>query len=109
MRDNGSYVINDDIDESGVATGVCADSSAEDGPFSGDAGGALSTTLMVGIGVVCAAAAVVIGYYAIWLARQRAARQTLTDVQDILNLCRDRMRQMEADISHLPRAAVGSR
>lgn len=82
-----------------------ADDYASDLP---DSAAGLPTSQLVGIGAICATVAVVIGYYAIWLTRQRAARQTLTDVQDILNVCRDRMRQMESDISHLPHAVAGS-
>ena len=54
------------------------------------------------VSVACATAAIAAGSYAIWLTRQKAARKTLMDVQDILRICQERMHQMEDDLNHLP-------
>ncbi len=58
--------------------------------------------VLFSVSIACATAAVAAGSYALWLSRQKAARQTLTDVQDILKRCQDRMRQMENDLDQLP-------
>ena len=54
------------------------------------------------LSITCAAATVVTGSYALWLARQQAARQALTDVNDILRSCQSRMSQLEQDVQRLP-------
>lgn len=54
------------------------------------------------LSITCAAATVVTGSYAVWLARQQAARQALTDVNDILRSCQSRMSQLEQDVQRLP-------
>lgn len=59
--------------------------------------------LFIVVSAACAAAAVATGSYAIWLSRQRVARETLTNVQDILKICQDRMHQMEDDLNRLPK------
>jgi len=64
--------------------------------------------LFIVVSAACAAAAVAAGSYAIWLSRQRVARETLTNVQDILKSCQDRMHQMEDDLSRLPKGFSSS-
>ena len=54
------------------------------------------------LSITCAAATVVTGSYAVWLARQQAAHQALTDVNDILRSCQSRMSQLEGDLQRLP-------
>jgi hypothetical protein len=54
------------------------------------------------VSIACAAAAIAAGSYGLWLARQKAARRTLTDVQDILRLCQERMQKMDAELGQLP-------
>lgn len=54
------------------------------------------------LSITCAAATVVTGSYAVWLARQQAAHQALTDVNDILRSCQSRMSQLEQDVQRLP-------
>ena len=54
------------------------------------------------ISVTCAAATIVSGSYAFWLLRQQAAHQALTNVNDILRSCQNRMSQLESDIQRLP-------
>lgn len=54
------------------------------------------------ISIACATAAIAAGSYGLWLTRQKAARRTLTDVQDILRLCQERMQKMDAELGHLP-------
>lgn len=54
------------------------------------------------LSITCAAATVVTGSYAIWIARQQTARQALTDVNEILHSCQSRMDQLEMDIQRLP-------
>lgn len=58
--------------------------------------------VFVTLSITCAAATVVTGSYAIWLARHQAARQALTDVNDILRSCQARMSQLESDVQRLP-------
>ena len=60
--------------------------------------------ILLTVSLACAAAAIATGSYALWLSRQKAVRRTLTDVQDILRLCQDRMHQMEDDLSQLPQS-----
>lgn len=64
--------------------------------------------LFIVVSAACAAAAVAAGSYAIWLSRQRVARETLTNVQDILKICQDRMHQMEDDLHRLPQGFSSS-
>ncbi len=54
------------------------------------------------LSITCAAAMVATGGYAVWLARQQAAHQALTDVNDILRSCQSRMSQLESDLQRLP-------
>lgn len=54
------------------------------------------------LSITCAAATVATGGYAVWLARQQAARQALTDVNEILRSCQSRMSQLELDLQRLP-------
>ena len=54
------------------------------------------------LSITCAAATVATGGYAVWLARQQAARQALTDVNEILRSCQSRMSQLETDLQRLP-------
>ena len=58
--------------------------------------------ILVSVSVACAAAAIVTGSYAFWLARHQAAHQALTDVNDLLKSCQSRMQQLEADVQRLP-------
>ena len=58
--------------------------------------------VMLTLSITCAAATVVTGSYAVWLARQQAAHQALTDVNDILRSCQSRMSQLETDLQRLP-------
>ena len=69
-----------------------------------DDGQHAKTTLLVfiAVSVACTAAAVATGTYAVWLSRQQAARQTLTDVNEILKSCQSRMLQLETDLQRLP-------
>ncbi len=61
-------------------------------------------TLLVfmAVSIACTTAAIATGSYAIWLSRHQAARQALTDVNDILKSCQSRMQQLEADVQRLP-------
>ena len=58
--------------------------------------------VFLSISVTCAAATIATGTYAAWLSRHQAARQALTDVNDILKSCQSRMSQLEADLQRLP-------
>jgi len=62
------------------------------------------TTLFVfmAVSIACMTAAIGTGSYALWLSRHRAARQALTDVNDLLKSCQIRMQQLEADVQRLP-------
>lgn len=62
-----------------------------------------SILLFVTVSVACAAAAIAAGTYALWLSRHKAARETLTNVQDLLRVCQDRMHQMEDDLGRMPK------
>lgn len=64
--------------------------------------------LFIVVSAACAATAVAAGSYAVWLSRQRVARETLTNVQDILKVCQDRMHQMEDDLNRLPKGFSSS-
>ena len=54
------------------------------------------------VSIACAAATIGTGTYAAWLSRQQAARQALTDVNDLLKSCQSRMSQLESDLQRLP-------
>ena len=79
-------------------------------PSSEDAANATESSLtanktifvFLAISATCAAASIASGSYAAWLARHQAARQALTDVNDILKSCQTRMSQLEADMQRLP-------
>lgn len=58
--------------------------------------------VLLTVSISCAAASMAAGSYAVWLARQQAARQALTDVDDILRSCQSRMSQLESDLQRLP-------
>lgn len=58
--------------------------------------------IFMAVSIACTTAAIATGSYAIWLSRQQAARQALTDVNDILKSCQSRMQQLEADVQRLP-------
>ncbi len=64
--------------------------------------GSSAVFALVAVSVACAAASVAAGSYAIWLSRHQVTRQALTDVNDILQSCQNRMSQLEADIQRLP-------
>lgn len=58
--------------------------------------------VFLSLSIACAAATLATGSYAAWLSRHQAARQALTDVNDILRSCQSRMSQLEADLQRLP-------
>lgn len=58
--------------------------------------------VLLTVSISCAAASVATGSYAVWLARQQAAHQALTDVNEILRSCQSRMSQLESDLQRLP-------
>ena len=58
--------------------------------------------VFLSLSIACAAATLATGSYAAWLARHQAARQALTDVNEILKSCQSRMSQLEADLQRLP-------
>ena len=62
----------------------------------------MTLLIFMAVSIACMTAAVATGSYAIWLARHQAARQALTDVNDILKSCQSRMQQLEADVQRLP-------
>jgi cytochrome c-type biogenesis protein CcmH/NrfG len=71
--------------------------------FADESGRAQKTFFVfLAISIACAAATIGTGSYAAWLSRQQAARQTLTDVDEILKSCQSRMSQLEADLQRLP-------
>ena len=84
------------------------DSAREYGFFEeSSAGGTLQGTgntllILVAVSFVCTAAAVATGSCALWLSRQSASRQALTDVNDLLKTCQTRMEQLETDYRRLP-------
>ena len=58
--------------------------------------------VFLSLSIACAAATLATGSYTAWLARHQAARQALTDVNEILRSCQSRMSQLEADLQRLP-------
>jgi len=62
----------------------------------------MTMLVLMAVSIACTTAAVATGSYAIWLSRHQAARQALTDVNDILKSCQARMQQLEADVQRLP-------
>ena len=74
---------------------------AETAPAANDGDSRLFFVLLT-VSISCAAASVATGSYAVWLARQQAARQALTDVNDILRSCQSRMSQLETELQGLP-------
>ncbi len=62
--------------------------------------------VFLALSITCAAATLATGSYAAWLSRHQAARQALTDVNDILKSCQTRMSQLEADLQRLPNRQV---
>ena len=76
-----------------------------DSPALADESSRAQRTFLVflAVSIACAAATIGSGSYAAWLSRQQAARQALTDVDDILKSCQSRMSQLEADLKRLPR------
>ena len=75
---------------------------AENARASGVLGSGNAVFALVTVSITCAAVSVAAGGYAIWLTRQQATRQALTDVNDILRSCQSRMSQLEADVQRLP-------
>ena len=69
-----------------------------------DANYRLRTTLMLfmAVSIACTTAAIASGSYAVLLSRRQAARQALTDVNDILKTCQARMRDLEMEVQQLP-------
>jgi hypothetical protein len=61
-----------------------------------------SVLIFVAVSVACAVAAIAAGSYAIWLTRQKVAHETISNVQDILKICQERMHQLEDDLNLLP-------
>ena len=55
--------------------------------------------LYIGISAACAAASIAAASYAFWLTRSQATREVLTDVQDILDSCQERMQQMQHELN----------
>jgi len=53
----------------------------------------------IGISIVCAAASIAAASYAFWLTRSHATREALTNVQDILDSCEQRMQQMQQELN----------
>ena len=53
------------------------------------------------LSMALAGGAIVAGVQAVRLARFRTAARALTDVQDLLRVCQDRMTQMERDLPRL--------
>ena len=80
-------------------------SVSEDGDVAAEFAGTSTNRalLFIVVSAACAAAAVAAGSYAVWLSRQRVTREALTNVQDILKICQDRMHQMEDDLNRLPK------
>ena len=83
-------------------------SSSEDAANATESSLTVNKTILVflAISATCAAASIASGSYAVWLARHQAARQAITDVNDILKSCQTRMSQLEADIQRLPNRQV---
>ena len=62
----------------------------------------MTLLVFMAVSIACTTAAIATGSYAVWLSRHQAARQALTDVNDILKSCQSRMQQLEADVQRLP-------
>ena len=86
-------------DDSALEYGYREDAAASGAP-SGDVRNTL--LVLVAVSFACTAAAVATGSYALWLSRQSASRQALTDVGDLLRTCQTRMEQLETDYRSLP-------
>lgn len=78
--------------------------SDNEAPMLADEARKTRVTLLVfmAVSIACTTAAIATGSYAAWLSRHQAARQALTDVNDILKSCHSRMQQLEADVQRLP-------
>jgi len=59
-------------------------------------------TLFIAASAVLAAGSIASASYAVWLARHQATQEAITSVQDLLDTCEQRMRQMETDLHKLP-------
>ncbi len=86
-----------------AASDYAYQSDSETAP-TGDANYRLRTTLMLfmAVSIACTTAAIASGSYAVLLSRRQAARQALTDVNDILKTCQARMRDLEMEVQQLP-------
>lgn len=104
LIDGAGKAIGEDADALDPSMEYYAASVTEDGDGGQESAPASISPVLIlfTVSLACAAAAIAAGSYALWLSRQKAARQTLTDVQDILRICQDRMHQMEDDLNHLP-------
>lgn len=78
------------------------DASAVDDGQSGFPHATKPALVFVAVSIACAFAAIASGSYALWLTRQKVARETISNVQDLLKICQDRMHQMEDDLNFLP-------
>ena len=80
-----------------------SDQAFSDQAFADEAAQVQKTfVVFLSLSVACAAATLATGSYAAWLSRHQAARQALTDVNEILKSCQSRMSQLEADLKRLP-------
>ena len=73
-----------------------------------DAAQSVRSTLIVltAVSSICMTVAIATGSYAIWLLKQQGAHKMLTDVNDILQTCQTRMRQLESEVQQLPGRAT---
>lgn len=88
-------------DEEDSAAYIASQPETETAPGA-DAGESRLFFVLLTVSISCAAASVATGSYAVWLARQQAARQALTDVNDILRSCHSRMSELESVLQRLP-------
>ena len=73
-----------------------------------DAVQSVRSTLVVltAVSSICMTVAIATGSYAIWLLKQQGTHKILTDVNDILQTCQTRMRQLESEVQQLPGRAT---
>ena len=104
IRFNKLRMVGSDSEQVDDASAYYPYQSGVDSGVSEEAPASVKTTLIVftAVSIACATAAIAAGSYATWLSRQQAARQALTDVNDILKSCQTRMHQLEADVQRLP-------
>ena len=60
--------------------------------------------LFATVSIACLTAAIAAGTYAIWLQRKKDAQKALTNVNDLLKTCQNRMSQIDKELKRLPRA-----